>query len=136
MTGDDAKGLSPADAAKLARLVAKYGPRAVISAVGRVRYPKRAGRPRTGDKWLDIEWIEERADELRRQGHGHGALKRATAERFAKITLREKQTEPELGKFEKRIKNARDEWSRVERLHRAARARQPRAALNRRRRTA
>ena len=114
------------DRRDLARLLAKYGRRVVVAEAGSMRPSRRAGRPRDdaerAELWDHVEWIEERADELRRDGHSYGAVRKATAERFVRVTPRGHQTDAELAKFAKRIKNIRDELSKAERLHKIARA--------------
>lgn len=129
MTGDRPEALSPADAAKLARLVAKYGRRLVVSATQKIRPTRRSGHPFNDDKraemWEHIEWIDQRADNYRSEGKRHGAVKRAETDRFLMVTPRDKWNDAaELRKFRRRVKKFRDEWSKVERAHKAARARQ------------
>ena len=125
MADDDAKKLSAPDKKELDRLVAKYGRKAIVTTADKIRYTKRAGRPRDDDKraelWEHIEWIEQHADWLRSKGHKHGAYQSAVNDRFRMVTPYDEQTESALKKFAKRIKNKRDEWSRVERLIKAGR---------------
>lgn len=123
-----AKELSPRDAQTLARLVAKYGRRAVATAAERVRLPARPGRRRQDEKRAELndhlEWIEARADELRSAGQVRGARRRATAERFIAAEPRERQTAAALRRFEKRVKTARGDYAKARRLMAAQRAAQ------------
>jgi hypothetical protein len=122
MADDKPKEMSPSDKTKLARLVERYGRdlvTATVDQIPKLRRKRRPGRPRSGDKWEHVEWIECRAGDL---GGGYGAIKQATVERFLMVTPREKHNNAaEVGKFEKYIKNARDEWSKTERAIKAAR---------------
>ena len=111
--------LSPLHRKLLKRLVGKYGSGLIAREAMKIRATPRSGPPRT-NMWDDVQWIEERADEL---GRGYGAVKRATTERFMMVIPHSKHTAVALSRFTKRIKNARDLWSRTERLHRAARTR-------------
>ncbi len=120
--------LSARDAETLARLVAKYGRKRIVSAAQQVPHPARAGRRRDEDKrhemYGHIEWIDMQADFHRISGQQHvAAMRNAVVDRFLMVTPRDKQTDSELQKFKKRIKAFKDELTRVERAHKIARAR-------------
>lgn len=90
----------------------------------RVR-PRPRGRPRfsskwakNSDKWSDIEWIDRRAEEL--DGPKQTRKQRAALELFTKRFPKSEQTDENFGRFEKYIKNARDEWRPIERAMKAA----------------
>lgn len=123
-----AKELSPRDLQTLARLVAKYGRRIIAQAAERVRLPARPGRRANDDGraelWAHVEWIEERAGELRSAGQARGAFRRAAAERFLAVEPRERQTAAALRRFEKRVKDARGDYAKARRLMAAQRAAQ------------
>lgn len=120
--------LSPRDAQALARLCAKYGRRIVAEAAERIRLPARPGRRANDDGraelWAHVEWIEARAEELRSAGQVRGAFRRATAERFIAVTLRERQTAAALRLFEKRVKTARGDYAKARRAMATQRAHQ------------
>ena len=122
------KAISARDMQTLARLVGKYGRRAIVAAAQAVRHPPRAGRRREDENraelWAHVEWIEERAGELREAGQARGAHRRATAERFLAVEPRERQTAAALRGFEKRIKTARGDYAKARRLMAAQRAAQ------------
>ena len=80
--------LSPLHRKLLKRLVGKYGSGLIAREAMKIRATPRSGPPRT-NMWDDVQWIEERADEL---GRGYGAVKRATTERFMMVTPHSKHT--------------------------------------------
>jgi hypothetical protein len=113
--------LTKADTKELARLVGKYGRASIVAAAKRVRTPG-PGRPRTSGKWEEVEWVEQRAAEIRESGQKYGAFHQAVSERFLQSVPREEQTAENLKKYEKKIKNFRDEWQRIQRIKNARKA--------------
>lgn len=118
------------DRRELARLLARYGRRAVVEAVQTIPPARRAGHQRDdemrGALLDDLDWIERRAETLRSRGDSL-ALQSAIASRFTMTRPREEWSDAvALKKFEKRIKNARAEFARAERIHDGSRARRSR----------
>ncbi len=89
---------------------------------------RRRGPPRDSEKWAEVEWIEQRAEELRAAGNDYDPIAKASLEYWwrkfwpgRKAPPKNKQTDKQIERFRKHIKNARDEWRKTERLIKAAR---------------
>lgn len=78
---------------------------------------RRRGPKRDPEKWAEVQWVEQRAEEI----GGYRRVARACADYVARHFPPEKQTAECIDSFRKRIKNAQDEWRIIDRLRKAAR---------------
>jgi hypothetical protein len=112
---------SAADDKVLSRLVGRYGRGAVIARVKTVR-PRRRGPPPDPAKWKMLTTIEEYEEDFRAAGRP-APFQAAVRKLFEETYPKKRRDNVDLfQKFLKRVRNARDEWRRVARAIKAARA--------------